>query len=135
MLVATMIAGIAAYVVTWLVPRQVGFAGYTVFAVFWSFMYLVVGTLGGIQQEVTRGTSRVAIADVSKNLYATFQASQLLGLEVVQVVDARPAFCGSTYRRVPVLSEIQRVDGVINVIADRLEPLPVITSTRSRDFR
>ena len=66
MLVATMIAGIAAYVVTWLVPRQVGFAGYTVFAVFWSFMYLVVGTLGGIQQEVTRGTSRVAIADAPR---------------------------------------------------------------------
>ena len=62
MLIATMIAGIAAYVVTWLVPRQVGFASYTVFAVFWSFMYLVVGTLGGIQQEVTRGTSRVAKA-------------------------------------------------------------------------
>ena len=66
MLVATMIAGIAAYVVTWLVPRQVGFANYTVFAVFWSFIYLVVGTLGGIQQEVTRGTSRVSTAVVPR---------------------------------------------------------------------
>ena len=34
-----------------------------------------------------------------------------------------------------VRGTLERVDGVINVIADRLEPLPVITSSRSRDFR
>jgi O-antigen/teichoic acid export membrane protein len=55
-LTATMISGIASYVITWLVPRQIGLADYAVFAVFWSSIYLVVGALFGIQQEVTRGT-------------------------------------------------------------------------------
>lgn len=53
---ATATAGIASYVVTWLVPHQIGLARYAVFASLWSFLYLVVGTLGGIQQEVTRAT-------------------------------------------------------------------------------
>lgn len=69
-IVATAIAGVASYLVTWLVPNQVGLAQYTLFAVFWSFLYLLVGTLSGIQQEVTRatrpitglpGTPRVAV--------------------------------------------------------------------------
>jgi O-antigen/teichoic acid export membrane protein len=55
-LVATVIAGIAAYVVTWLVPHRIGLASYALFAVFWAFLYLVVGTLSGIQQEVARAT-------------------------------------------------------------------------------
>jgi O-antigen/teichoic acid export membrane protein len=58
-LIATMISGVASYVITWLVPRQIGLADYAVFAVFWSSIYLVVGALFGIQQEVTRGTHPV----------------------------------------------------------------------------
>ena len=34
-----------------------------------------------------------------------------------------------------VRGTLERVEGVINVIADRLDPLPVATSSRSRDFR
>ena len=34
-----------------------------------------------------------------------------------------------------VRGTLERVEGVINVVADRLEPLPVPTSSRSRDFR
>ncbi|MCU1524502.1 MAG: hypothetical protein JWO18_1396 [Microbacteriaceae bacterium] len=59
-LAATIMSGIASYVVTWLVPHQIGFAAYATFAVFWSFIYLVVGALFGIQQEVTRATSATA---------------------------------------------------------------------------
>jgi len=55
-LAATAIAGVASYVVTWFVPRVIGFADYAAFAVFWSALYLVVGTLSGLQQEVTRAT-------------------------------------------------------------------------------
>lgn len=55
---STVFAGIASYVVTWLVPRVEGFSTYALFAVFWSFIYLVVGGLSGVQQEVTRGTDR-----------------------------------------------------------------------------
>lgn len=59
-LAATAFAGVASYFVTWLVPRQIGLAGYAVFAVAWSAVYLVVGALSGVQQELTRGTKRVA---------------------------------------------------------------------------
>jgi hypothetical protein len=56
---ATAFAGVASYFVTWLVPREIGLVGYAAFAVAWSAVYLVVGALSGIQQEVTRGTRRV----------------------------------------------------------------------------
>ena len=65
-LVATITSGIASYVVTWLVPRQVGLANYATFAVFWSFLYLVVGALFGIQQEVTRATTRTDDSTLSR---------------------------------------------------------------------
>lgn len=55
-ILATIVAGIAGYVVTWFVPRVIGGGDYKVFAVFWAAMYLVVGALSGIQQEVTRGS-------------------------------------------------------------------------------
>ncbi len=59
-LIATAIAGVASYVITWLVPRVIGFADYATFAVFWAALYLVVGALFGLQQEVTRATQPVA---------------------------------------------------------------------------
>jgi len=34
-----------------------------------------------------------------------------------------------------VRGRLERVDGVINVVADKLEVLPVVGSHRSRDFR
>ena len=61
--------------------------------------------------------NRVVIADVSKNLLATYLACQLAGVEVTAVVDDRPAFAGGTYRDVPVISrrELSRsgIDGVV----------------------
>jgi hypothetical protein len=60
-LIATAIAGIASYLVTWFVPREIGLAAYAVFAIFWSTIYLVVGALSGVQQEITRGTSPVEV--------------------------------------------------------------------------
>jgi hypothetical protein len=72
-LVATVIAGIASYGVTIIVPGRIGLAAYSVFAVFWAALYLVVGALSGVQQEITRGTHRVAVgsdpqANRSRNL-------------------------------------------------------------------
>ncbi|RXZ51012.1 hypothetical protein ESP57_04290 [Agromyces fucosus] len=55
-LVATAIVGIAGYVITWLVPRIVGVAEYSIFAIFWAFTFLVAAGLSGIQQEVSRAT-------------------------------------------------------------------------------
>jgi O-antigen/teichoic acid export membrane protein len=59
---ATVVAGVASYAVTWLVPHVIGLSGYAVFAIFWAFLYLVVGALSGIQQEVARATSRAESA-------------------------------------------------------------------------
>lgn len=60
---ATGIAGVAGYLVTWVVYRQIGPASYALFAVFWATLYLVVGGLSGIQQEVTRATHRIEPGD------------------------------------------------------------------------
>jgi len=53
---ATAIAGVAGYLITWWVARQTGLAEYRVFAVFWAFLYLLIGALSGIQQELARAT-------------------------------------------------------------------------------
>jgi O-antigen/teichoic acid export membrane protein len=55
-LVATAVAGVAGFVITILINRQLGPAAYLPFAIFWAALYLVVGGLSGIQQEVTRAT-------------------------------------------------------------------------------
>lgn len=52
---ATAIAGLGGYVITALVARTLD-QDYKTFAIFWSALYLVVGALAGVQQEVTRST-------------------------------------------------------------------------------
>jgi len=56
LIAAITIAGIAGYLITWLVPRTIGFAAYPPFAAFWAYLFLLVSALSGIQQEVTRAT-------------------------------------------------------------------------------
>lgn len=55
-LAATVVSGLSGYLVTGLVAGVEGPADYAVFAVFWSALYLIVGGLTGVQQEVTRAT-------------------------------------------------------------------------------
>lgn len=62
---ATAVAGIAGYLVIWLVYRGLGPASYAVFAVFWAALYIVIGALSGIQQEITRATKRIEIGERS----------------------------------------------------------------------
>jgi len=67
-IVATAVAGIAGYLVTFVVFRAVGAAAYATFAIYWATIYLVVGSLSGIQQEITRATRpKVAESVVSRN--------------------------------------------------------------------
>jgi hypothetical protein len=54
LLAATAVSGLAGYLVTFFVAAAVTPAAYAAFAVFWSTLFLVVGALGGIQQEITR---------------------------------------------------------------------------------
>ena len=60
---------------------------------------------------------RVAIADVSKNIYATYRACRRAKLDIACVADGRPAFAGTEYRGIPVLPEDRAcgepVDGVV----------------------
>jgi len=95
-LLATAASGIAAYVVTWLVPRQVGFASYTAFAVFWSFCYLIVGALSGIQQEVSRGTRPVAVPDGDGRRARRF-GLVAAGAVFVAVVATAPLWVGAVF--------------------------------------
>ncbi len=53
---ATAVAGIAGYLVTWLVNFVIGPAAYALFAIFWGALYLIIGALSGVQQEITRAT-------------------------------------------------------------------------------
>lgn len=59
-IIATAIAGVAGYLVTFIVFRAVGAAEYATFAVYWATLYLAVGSLSGVQQEITRATRRRA---------------------------------------------------------------------------
>jgi O-antigen/teichoic acid export membrane protein len=62
---ATVISGVAGYVVTWRVYTTIGAAGYGVFSVFWSALFLVVGVLFGLQQESTRATAQTQVERVA----------------------------------------------------------------------
>lgn len=85
-IVATGIAGIAAYLVTFIVYRVAGPADYALFAVFWASLYLLIGGLSGIQQEVTRATHAIEPGQrttVSKARNFGIAASLLVFLSVV----------------------------------------------------
>ena len=56
---AAIIVAIAGYVAQFLAARWLGPADYTRFAVFWAVLFIVVGTLSGVAQEVIR-VSRVS---------------------------------------------------------------------------
>lgn len=68
LLAATTISGLAGYLVALLVAARVEPAGYTEFATFWSTLFLIVGALGGIQQEVTRAAGQRAAGPASAPL-------------------------------------------------------------------
>ena len=56
---AAIIVAIAGYVAQFLAARWLGPAHYTTFAVFWAVLFILVGTLSGVSQEVVR-VSRIS---------------------------------------------------------------------------
>ena len=64
-LAATVAAGVAGYLVTWIVYRAAGSAEYEQFAVFWSAFFLLVGGFAGVQQEYARATTARTPSTVS----------------------------------------------------------------------
>lgn len=96
-LIATAIAGIASYAVTILVPNRIGLEGYALFAVFWSFIYLLVGALGGIQQEVTRATM-LAVGESRRHASRARSFGLLAGgIVFVVIVGTAPLWVGSVF--------------------------------------
>ncbi len=90
--------------------------------------------------------SRVLVAGVvtHRQRPATAQGTTFINLEdetgLVNVICSRGAW--ARYRRVArsasalvIRGRLERVDDVINVVADRIEPLSLSVPTRSRDFR
>ncbi|SDS28757.1 lipopolysaccharide biosynthesis protein [Microterricola viridarii] len=65
MLAATLVSGVAGYLVTFFAYQALAGAGYVVFAAFWSALFLVVGVLFGLQQESTRATAE-ALRDADR---------------------------------------------------------------------
>jgi hypothetical protein len=96
LLLATAISGVAAYVVTWLVPHRVGFANYAIFAVFWSFIYLLVGALSGIQQEVTRATRPIGAGAASTHRAGKFALGSA-SVVVVVIVATAPLWVNAAF--------------------------------------
>lgn len=59
---AAVIVGLAGYLVLLLAAPSLGPADYSTFAIFWSVLYFITGTLFGAQQEITRSVRAAAIA-------------------------------------------------------------------------
>jgi hypothetical protein len=86
---ATVVAGVAGYIVTVLVHNLATQATYAVFAVYWAGLYLVIGGLSGVQQEITRSTRSVAPgARQTGGRSRTFGAAMAVLVFVVVVASA-----------------------------------------------
>jgi O-antigen/teichoic acid export membrane protein len=96
-LIATAVAGVAGYLVTFLVFRIEGPSLYATFLVFWSTTYLLVGTLSGVQQEVTRATRRVRADDRTPVSRARPFASYLAAIVFVVIVGSAPLWVESVF--------------------------------------
>jgi len=104
------------------------------------------GVLTAAQLRDAPADQRVLVGGVvtHRQRPATASGTVFLNLEdetgLVNVICS--AGLWSRYRRIArtspallVRGSLERVDGVINVVADKLEPLPLVATTRSRDFR
>ncbi len=88
------------------------------------------------QWAQTHGVRRVVIADLTKNVYATYRACALAGLQVTAIADGAGAFAGIKYRGVLVQGDERamedRPDGVVisNVNPARVEGRYAVWSER-----
>ena len=83
---ATLVSGVAAYLTTFLVFRFLGSEDYVLFAAFWASLFLVVGSLGGVQQELTRATrplSSPAEEKVSSVLVFALSIATLVAILII----------------------------------------------------
>lgn len=94
---ATAISGLAGYLVTFIVYRVAGQADYAAFAVFWAALYLVVGGLSGVQQEIARATHRVEPSPTRGPSAARGFALVLAALVLLAVLATSPLWAGAVF--------------------------------------
>ena len=93
-LVAAVVAGAIGFLLTFVVARTIGAAESAVFTAFWSGLYLVVGTLAGVQQEVARATRPASPGAVSTGGgTGTLRNFTLLAAGLVLALSAAVAAC------------------------------------------
>ena len=93
-LAATVVAGALGYVIQALVGIGLAPADYTRFGIFWGAVYLVVGGIAGIQQEVARATHRAepGVAPTSPAVLTRF--ALVAAIVLAAVVGALALFLG-----------------------------------------
>lgn len=94
---ATVIGGLAGYVITWLVPRQIGFAEYSTFAIFWAYLFLLISGLSGIQQEVTRATRRAQPRALSREHQARNFGFSAAAATLIAILATAPLWQGGVF--------------------------------------
>jgi len=94
---ATAFAGIAGFVITIIVRNEVSPAAYTAFMVFWGALYLLVGGLNGVQQEVTRSTREIEVGTRTGPSRARNFGVALAAVVFVAVVVTAPLWVGAVF--------------------------------------
>lgn len=84
-LVATVVAGAAGYLTQVLAQKSLSPSDFVEFSVFWATLYLVVAAVSGIQQEVSRATTRITNTEQRGARTARVFALAVVAIVVVAV--------------------------------------------------
>lgn len=97
---ATVAAGIAGYLITWLVFRFAGSSDYAQFAVFWSAFFLLAGGFAGVQQETARATKKrpTGSSTVAQRTNVAMFAALLASAVVIVVVVTAPLWMPTLFQ-------------------------------------
>jgi hypothetical protein len=91
------LVGAIGYFITWLVPRVIGIQQYASFAVFWASIFLVAAALSGIQQEITRATRVVEVADPTRAHTSRNFSFIAAGICALLVAGSSPFWAGAVF--------------------------------------
>lgn len=118
---ATVVSGGTGYLVTGVVAASISVVDYTVFAVAWSALFLVVGALGGVQHELARATSplpaagRVEDAPRSRARASVFAAA-VAGLVALVLAASAPLWAPPLLGSAAVSGSIALIVGVAGYV-------------------
>jgi O-antigen/teichoic acid export membrane protein len=95
--VATVIVGVAGYLIIYIAFRSLGAAGYAQFAVFWSALYLVAGAMFGVQQEATRAVRTAGKERHDRATRAIWQGLAIGTAIAVAIIGSAPWWAASLF--------------------------------------